>query len=257
MQKTRIILILFILAILAQPILAYQLTSHSITIQINPDATDTVIEKYFIDFNSPQEKTDFREKSSSLGTLLEEWKKINPVFTPSLGEKAANKKVTYNEDPISYLQISYDLTESLMAKLKESTMMTEYTLKAPYFDSFYQAGNWVIPENTTISVELPPGAEIKDTVKPQADLTASGQRKVVNWQGYKSGTELALNYILWKKIEAVIDLNAISTFLFKTQEGLVLLALAIIILGVIVWKRKKISTIIEDFVEKNSEIHEE
>ena len=144
-----------------------------------------------------------------------------------------------------------------MAKGKEATMMIEYNLKVNFFNNFYTAGQWTIPESTTISVELPPGAEIRDTVVPQATITTNGSRKIVNWQGYKRGNELTLNYILWKKITPVVDINAITSFLFKTQEGLILIVISIIVLIVIIMQRKKITHAIEEFVEKNSIIQEE
>jgi len=241
----------------AAEVLNYSLGGHSINIQINPDGSDNVVEKFFINFNDNVAKAQFREKSTALGTILDEWKKLNPLFTPSLGDKSTNKQISYTEGDQSYLQISYTLTEPLTAKGKEATMLTEYSIKVDYFNSFYQSGLWIIPEKTTISIELPPGAELKDTIQPDAVISTNGSRKVVTWTGYKSGNQLALNYVLWKKIEPVVDLNAINTFLFKSREGMVLIAIIILILAGIVWQRKRIYSKIEDFVENHSVIRED
>ncbi|VVB74578.1 Uncharacterised protein [uncultured archaeon] len=252
-----IVVALFTQTALAAEVLNYSLAGHSINIQINPDGSDNVVEKFFISFKDDAAKAQFRDKSTALGTILEEWKKLNPLFTPSLGDKSTNKQISYTEGDQSYLQISYSLTEPLMAKGKEATMLTEYSIKVDYFNSFYQSGLWIIPEKTTISIELPPGAEIRDTIQPDAEIGSDGARKVVTWTGYKSGNQLALNYVLWKKIEPVVDLNAINNFLFKSREGVVLIAIIILILAGIVWQRKSIYTKIEDFVEKHSLIKEE
>ncbi len=262
MKRTWVFLALAIILLFAQTafaaeVLNYSLSGHNINIQINPDGSDSVVEKFFITFKDDLAKAQFRDKSTALGTILEEWTKINPLFTPSLGDKSTNKQIAYTEGDQSYLQISYSLTEPLTAKGKEATMLTEYSIKVDYFNSFYQSGLWIIPEKTTISIELPPGAEIKGTIQPDAIISSSGARKVVNWAGYKSGNRLALNYVLWKKIEPVVDINAINTFLFKSREGMALIAIIIIILAGLVWQRKGIYGKIEDFVEKHSTIKEE
>jgi hypothetical protein len=261
MKRTILVLLLatliFAQTAFAAEIFNYSLGGHSINIQINPDGSDSVVEKFFINFNDDAAKAQFRDKSTALGTILEEWKKLNPLFTPSLGEKSTNKQISYTEGDESYLQISYSLTEPLMAKGKEATMLTEYSIKVDYFNSFYQSGLWIIPERTNISIELPPGAEIKDDIQPDAVISTSGARKVATWTGYKSGNQLALNYVLWKKIEPVVDLNAINNFLFKSREGMVLIAIIVLILAGLVWQRGKIYKKIEDFVEKHSTIQEE
>ncbi|MEI7943020.1 MAG: hypothetical protein WCH76_07675, partial [Candidatus Riflemargulisbacteria bacterium] len=154
--------------------LDYQITQHTINVQISVEGKDTVIEKFFINFPNDAEKISFRENSLQLGTSIDEWKKLNPLFVSSLGDNTQNKKIAYNEGVQSYLQISYDLSEPLMAKGKEATMITEYSLKVNYFNSFYQAGLWIIPENTSISIEIPAGAEIKGTIEPDATTSKNG-----------------------------------------------------------------------------------
>jgi hypothetical protein len=258
MIKQKILLFLAILLLIGfTNALTYYPAGHSITVQINTDGVDQVEEKYYVYFPQEKDKVDFREKSLELGTSLDDWKQFDPLFKPSFDPNALNKKITYTEGEQSFLQLSYDLSEPLMAKGKEATMMTEYTLKVNLFNNFYQAGLWIIPESTSISIELPPGAEVNDTIEPQSTTYLSGSRKVVNWQGYKQTNKLTLNYIVWKKIDPVVDLNGINTFLFKTQEGIILLLITAIILIAIVVKRKKIASKIEAFVEMNSIIKEE
>jgi hypothetical protein len=237
--------------------IVYSVASHSISVQIATEGNDTVVEKFFINFPNEGEKIAFREKGLLLGTNIEGWKEFNPSFTPSLGQNTLNKKISYTEGEQNYLQLSYDLSDPLMAKGKETSMVTEYVIKVNYFNSFYQSGLWIIPDNTSINIELPPGAEIKETAEPQASISSAGSRKVVVWQGYKNGNRLSLSYILWKKIDPVIDLNEMTSFLFKTQIGMVIVAAIIIALGIIIANRKRIKEMIEGFVENNSLIQEE
>ncbi len=259
-----IIALLFITTCAFSAEINYSLTTHSINIQIgtenkdlNEPAKDTVIERYYIYFASNADKVAFREKSIELGTSIEEWKKFNPKFVSSLGDNTINKKIAYNEGEDSFLQISYTLPDQLMAKGKEASMMTEYTLKVNYFNAFYQSGMWIIPEGTRIVIELPPGAELRETVEPQAEILTNATRKNVVWNGYKSTNKLFLAFVMWKQITPVVDFGYITNFLTKTEAGWAIIIGINAILAVLVWKRKIISSGIEGFVEKHSMIKEE
>jgi hypothetical protein len=263
MQKRCIFLILLLICLtfgtnaIDANSLVYKPTNHSINIQVSTEGNDKVIEKYYVSFSGETEKVAFRNKSLELGTNLDAWKAFNPIFAPSLGDNIINKKISYNEGEVSYLQISYDLFDPLMVKLKDATMATEYTIRVNYFDSFYHSGQWIIPENTTISIELPPGAELKTTTGLQTSISTNISRKVITWKGYQTANELVMSYIVWKKMDPVIDINAITNFLFKTQEGIILLGIVTIILLALILNRKKIYNSVEDFVEANSMLKEE
>jgi hypothetical protein len=262
------LLVLFLLSVMIagaySAAIDYAITTHTINIQIgldnkdsNEPAKDTVIEKYNLYFATDADKVAFREKSLELGTSIDEWKKYNARFVPSLGENTLNKKIAYNEGEENYLQISYTLPDQLMAKGKEASMMTEYTLKVNYFNSFYQSGMWIIPEGTRITIELPPGAEVREAVEPQADIISNATRRNVVWNGYKSTNKLFIAYVMWKQITPVVDFGYITNFLTKTEAGWAIIIGILAILVVLVWKRKLISSRIEGFVEKHSMIKEE
>lgn len=253
---TTVLIVLIALSGIANAI-EYSVFSRTISVQIENEKEDTVIERFYISFPSENEKIAFREKSIELGTDLTSWKEFNPLFEPSIGKETLNKKIFYNDAEQSYLQLNYSLKEPIMAKDKETSLITEYIMKTDYFNSFYEAGLWIIPENTKIMIELPAGAEIKENIEPQAEITSNMTRKVVNWQGYKSANRLSLRYVVWKKIPPVIDLNEIPNFLVNTEKGKIILAIIAVMLGAIIWKRKMIVNKIENFVEKNSEIKQE
>jgi len=231
---------------------------HSIDIQVTNDGGATIVERFFLNFPTEGDKVSFRETSSVLGTNMEEWKTFDPLFAPSIGSNnQTNGRISYNEGEQNYLEISYGLSESLMAKGKETAMMIEYGIKQNFLDNFYQSGLWVIPDNTKIEITLPPGAEISGTVEPEAVTSIAGSKRIVSWNGYKSANKLTLNYVLWKKITPAVDLNAMFAWLFRTIEGLAFIAIVIVIILVVVWKRKKIIAKVEGFVENNSLIEEE
>lgn len=243
----------------------YSITTHTINIQLgiqntdtNAPSIDTVVERYYLYFASDADRITFREKSLELGTSVDEWKRFNPLFVSSLGENTINKKISYNEGgEENFLQISYTLPDTLMAKGKEAQMMVEYTLKVNYFNSFYQSGMWIIPEGTKITIELPPGAEVRETIEPQAEIITNGTRKNVVWNGYKSTNKLFLVFVTWKQITPVVDFGYVTNFLTKTEAGWAIIIGILALIVVLIWKRKIISSKIEGYVEKHSMIKEE
>lgn len=258
MDCKRILLIFSIILLFLGSSLAitYTVSEHSLNIQINNE-NDKIEERFYITFPNESSKLEFRENSIKLGTSLENWKLFDKLFTPSVVENTLNKKIAYNEGEQNYLSLSYDLSEPLMAKGKETNMLTEYLLKVNYFNSFYQSGLWIVPDNTKIIVELPAGADVRDAIEPEAITTKQGNKTIITWQGYKSANKLSLNYVLWEKMDPLVDLSAFNTFLFKTQTGQLVILVIVIIIGILFWQRKRIVEEIENFVEKNSLIKEE
>ena len=260
MNLTKILIFGILLLLLAGFVnsIEYTITERTLNIQItNDEGQDKIEERFYISFPNETEKIGFRKRSLQLGTSLDNWKEFNQAFTPSIVENTLNKQISYNEGEPNYLLLSYNLSESFMAKGKETSMLTEYVLKVNYFNSFYQAGLWIIPDNTRIDIELPPGAEVRDAIEPEAITTTQGTRKIIHWQGYKSANKLSLSYVLWKKIDPLVDLNAFTSFLFRTQTGQIILIVIILLIALIFWKRNRIVEEIETFVEKNSLIKEE
>ena len=259
MKTTKIMIFALLLILLTGFVNAidYTITEHTLNIQITTEGQDKIEEKFYISFPNETDKIAFRNKSLQLGTSLDNWKEFDKTFIQSIIENTLNKKISYNEGEQNYLLLSYDLADSFMAKGKETSMLIEYVIKVNYFNSFYQAGLWIIPDNTKINIELPPGAEVRETIEPEATTTTQGTRKTISWQGYKSANKLSLSYVLWKKIDPLVDLSAFNSFLFKTQTGQIIIVAIILLIALIFWQRKKIVESIEEFVEKNSLIKEE
>ncbi|MCX6803292.1 MAG: hypothetical protein NTY48_01840, partial [Candidatus Diapherotrites archaeon] len=138
----KIVLAILAFAIFATTVnaLSYTTVEHTINIQISLEGKDTVIERFYIEFTDENERLAFREKSIALGTNIDEWKKFDLAFVPSLGENTTDKKISYNESARNYLEIDYSLAEPLMVKGKDASMLTEYNLKVNYFNGFYQSG---------------------------------------------------------------------------------------------------------------------
>jgi len=227
--------------------------SKNIEIKLDAEGKAQVSEKYYLYFSDDTAKLDFRNKSTELGLNLDKWKQFNSVFAPTIGQdNLINGKTSYIEGDPALLDISYDLVDSLMDRKRETTLMEEYSIKANYFNKLYQSGIWIIPDNVTISIILPPGAEIRGDVQPNATIENSGSSKKITWTGYASANQLALTYLLWKKTDPIIDMAVINDFIFRTNEGIALLAIIGVIIIIVLWKRKKIANKIEGYVEENT-----
>lgn len=255
------ILLLFSLIILvnAQTDIEYGIWAHKINIDVDIDGQAAVTERFHIFFINDSDQRKFRELSSKFGTNLDNWEEFNSIFKNNIGgDRALNKRVNFSDSEDTFLEISYILAESLMAKGKETSLIIEYSIKANYLNSLYESGMWIIPENTSVSIILPAGAEVRQTVRPQATITNYGSnRKMITWEGYISSNELIFQYYIWKKIEPIIDLNKLNEFLFRTPQGLTIIGVIIAIILIIIWKRKIISEKIENFVEANTIIKED
>jgi len=259
MNGKKVVLLVLSILMLAQVAFAgtYSITKQSVNMEINVLGEAKIVEKFYLYFPSDGDKIAFRNNSTSIGSNFEEWKKYNTKFAPSIGsDSVTNGKISYNEGVESYLEISYELQEPLMSKGKETAMVSEYTLKANYLNNYYQSGIWIIPDNTTMTIELPPGAEIKENIEPPAIIT-QGSKKIITWEGYKSANRLTVNYILWKKVAPVVDISSLLTLLFKTTQGQILVLLSVVVIVIILWKKQFITDKIERFVEENSKIEEE
>jgi hypothetical protein len=234
----------------------YSITSTDITLQVDASGYGSVVERFYLSFNSGDDRTAFREKSASLGTDTVAWATFNPEFSLKIGaNNQYNGRIFYSEADIPYLEISYDISDPVFVKTKESSISDEYELKANYFSNFFSSGLWIIPDNTTISFDLPPTAEVKQPISPDATTVFVGTKKLIVWDGYKSSNKISLNFVVLKKIS--IDLTSFSAFLFNNQIGNIVLGIIILFLAVAIIFHKKIVEMIESFVESNSKINEE
>lgn len=236
----------------------YSIWWHNVDIDVEAEGSAKVIERFHILFGTEEDQLEMRQLSINYGSNLSLWEDFDSKFKSNIGDaRAVNKKITYSEGDEIYLQIEYDLIDSLMALGKETSLVEEYSIKANYLNNFYESGLWVIPDNTTLTITLPAGAEIRDTIQPTAVINNIGSRKIITWTGYKSSNELRVSYFVWKKIDPIIDINKFTNFIFRTNEGLIILFIIAILIGALIWKRKIITEKIEKFVEDNTIIEED
>ncbi|MFA5357348.1 MAG: hypothetical protein WC308_00280 [archaeon] len=265
MKKAFILPIALILFFLIVPVYAqeYEIGTHEVRIQVDSNGNASATERFYLNFPNETERASFRTTSTQLGSDMDKWLQFNSKFQPNIKNPNAkdggisNKKIYYNEGQDTYLEISYNLDDPLMAKLNETPTGSEFALKAIFLNNFFEFGLWVIPDNTKIIIELPLEAEVREPVEPAAVVSQIGSKKVVQWEGYKSGNNLELRYVLWKQI--AIDFNLFTTLnnLIFTETGISIIIIVAIIIGAIFYSRKKISQKVEDFVADNSKLEDD
>ena len=79
----------------------YQVSNHTINLQVATDGTASITEKFYLFFADSNAKVDFRNKSTQLGLDLDKWIEFNPIFKPNVGSNnQVDKKIIYNEELI-------------------------------------------------------------------------------------------------------------------------------------------------------------
>jgi len=259
MQIRKMFIVIFLL-LTTSLVLAdgYGVWLHTIDIGVENTGDAQISEKFHLFFDTENDRINFREKSIELGSDLRLWENFDLIFTPTIGlNNIVNGTITYSEGEDNYLEISYNLADELMAKGKETNLVEEYSIKANYLSALYDSGLWIIPDNTRVTIELPPGADLKDDVSPDAELGMNATKRTITWTGYKSANQLNVKYVLWKKINPLIDINQFVNFLFRTGEGAMIIVVFLIIIGGIIFKRKYFANKIETFVENNTVFEED
>lgn len=251
----RITFVLVLLLLILSTVCAqnYAVYLHEINITVLDDGRADVVERFNLFFPNDEEKVAFREMSTQYGSDIDKWSQLNEIFQPNIGnQNLINKQISYNESESTYLELRYRLVDSLMAKGKESPNNVEYSLKATFLDNFFETNVWVIPDNTELSFILPTRAEVSGTIEPEAQVTNNGTNTIVKWTGYKSANKLSLKYLAWNPPKIEMD-EIINSIFYSFQGQIFVTAFAIVVLILFI-ERRKISTIIEDFVAENSKL---
>lgn len=233
---------------------AYIISEHSIKIDVDAQGNAQVTERFFLQFHDQQQLLAFREKSKEIGVRIEGWEAYDEKLHPYIGQQdeIATSKVSFIENDSTFLEMTYSLKSTLMEKKRETTRVIEYSILSKFFNYFISGSLWVIPQNTTIAVNLPPGAELQQPIEPEAEVSGNS----VTWSGYKNSSKMTLNYRMFKQI-ASFDFGAVLQQLMKSDLFWVLIAIALIVCAALFLKRKSISNKIENYIVERSDLSKE
>ncbi len=231
----------------------YIMDRHELSIEVDSIGNAEINEKYFLLFQNEQQLADFRQAVSQIGVSLDDWREYDERIFPHIGlEKdliVSGISFVEEESSLDFLEITYTLKEPIMEKKRETSRVIDYGLKAKFFNEFKDGPVWVIPEGTSISVQLPRGVEINGLVKPESLVEGTN----ITWKGYASGNELFLEYSFFKQI-ASFDLSKLISEMMQSDLFWIFVAVAAVIVGVLFLKRKRISGKIESYVISHSDL---
>ncbi|MBN2067795.1 MAG: hypothetical protein JW744_04975 [Candidatus Diapherotrites archaeon] len=232
----------------------YLISNHTIEITLDEEGNAQVNERFFLDFQNEWQLSDFRDTVKEIGVSLDAWKEYDARLHPYIGQDndISASKVSFIENSSNYLEISYSLTSSLMQKVKETSRVKEYSLKPKFFNNFLVGSLWVIPDDTTISINLPVGAELQPPVEPEAAINGSN----VTWSGYKNSNKLTLNYRAFKQI-ASFDFGQAVRELMQSNLFWVVIVAAIVVCAILFWNRRNLGARVENYIVEHSDFSRE
>ncbi len=232
----------------------YDIGLHTIEITLDEEGNAQINERFFLDFFDERQLLLFRDKVKEIGVSVEGWEAYDARMRPHIGQESdiTASKVSFVENESDYLEITYSLTSPFMEKKSETSRVKEYAVKPKFFNNFLSGSLWVIPEDTTITINLPVGAELQQPIEP--DAIVEGNR--VTWSGYKNSNKLNLNYRIFKQI-ASFDFSQLLQQLMQSNQFWIVIVVAIAIGALLFWNRRKISGKIENYIVEHSDFSRE
>lgn len=230
----------------------YSILGHTVEITVDNSGYGDISEKFALSFPNETQLENFKTKSQELGVDLANWEAFDSRIFAHIGRgKFTIKSSTVSfDDKSKFLDIHYTLTDPIMEKTDETSRVITYRLKTNAFTTFDVGNFWEIPANTVIRFELPNSVEVAQPVSPAAAVT----NNVVVWEGYKISNDLKLQYNFFKEIAPSFDLSAFILNLTSTSFFMPLMAVILVALGVVYWKRATLSEKIENYIVRHSEI---
>ena len=232
----------------------YEVSSHSITIEVDGEGFAKVSEKFFLKFPNSYQMERFLEKSRELGSSLESWKAFDSTIYTHIGSTAdvinGIVKPLEKEGKNYYLEISYELSSAIMKKKSETSRMINYALAENVLSEFFSGNLLVIPKGTTIKFVLPKSIEIRERPQPEAVLDGSN----VTWSGYKSANAFILEYVYWRQIAPSVEISMLFYSLITSKDLPLILGVLLILALVLYWKKKVIAAKIENYVVEHSDL---
>ena len=251
----RIAILIIISAILVSNVhaLSYSIINHTIEISVNETGHADVIERCHFYFPSIAQLEEFKQTSETIGLDLEKWEILDSKITAHIGkDRYTIKNISGGFDESSEsLEIRYSLLEPIMENMGETSRVSKYSLKTNAFSASFDAGDlWEIPVNTTIRVIFPTNTELTKMPSPEAAVFENR----IAWEGYKTSNKLELEYELIKEIAPTFDIAKFLLSLTSSDLFVPVIGLLALIAGAIYWKRNEISSRIENYIIKHSEI---
>lgn len=240
------------LVFLSSQVLALQLQSHLIEMEVDEGGKAKVIEKYTLLFLDTNEKILFKERAERNSSSILAWKADFEFFYPrfeSQENRVLRSTVSYEQEKNTLL-VEYELENPLMTLLEDKPRETRFNFSGKQLNAFIKEGLIVIPSNTLISITLPQRTQIAGEALPtQVEVN---ENKILIKP--ISTSHLTIEYIISKPISTRVNSLEIIREFFSNSSNVLIIVAALFAIGIIYWKKDKIEEKIENYIVEHSEI---
>ncbi|MBS3061141.1 MAG: hypothetical protein J4215_01000 [Candidatus Diapherotrites archaeon] len=250
----KVLLVLLILAAMATlNVNARTISQHLIEIQVDGQENTHISERYVFSFDNPTELETLRSEARRIGADIAGWRAFDQNIYAHIGQiRPGTGKIGFEEkEGDRYVKIEYETRDPLFTAV-ETTRRTTYQLDSRQLSAFQTGSVYTIQPNTKIVIMIPRNGRFDaEQINPRPEINFETNRFV--WSGYLNTTgAFEFEYWIEKQIAPTITISqAIQTFLPK-DEFKVLLAILLLGLGVIYFKRNSIQEKIEGYIIENS-----
>ncbi len=243
--------VFFVLAflLLAATIHAAELTGQQYFISVQENATGKIVELYYFSFLDSADKEEFQKTVQKNGSSLLAWQAFDSDIHIHFGELSDVANATFQFDAESdALVLQYDADYAIVQKTAEDPRTETWTFNSKLFREFDKGSIYVIPSTSTVDIVLPLNAIVVNV--PEKAVVSENRIRFSN----VSQTSLDIQYTLPKTIAPAPDTATLLKEFFDNRFNLIIVAILILFLVFVLWKRKEVGKKIEDFVVAHSEI---
>ncbi len=230
---------------------SYSLSVRSLEIdaELDQNGGATFTENYALNFTSPFELNDFKEKAKKNGTSLLAWEADFNFFYPHFETRSnahQNTSIAFDEKT-GYPTLKYTLSQPFARLLREEQRAAFFTIDYRQFADFIDGSTIVVPENTTIKIIFPPSSQVDrgSVLPPKSELNYNE----LTLHGIQTNS-LKIFYSVIKPISP-----SGNDFLQGFSGVYALLLPAAVLLAIAAYfKREEIEENVERFLVEHSEI---
>ncbi|GEM_PF-2355921 len=257
MNKTPFLAAVLLLLVLPA-VSARSISQHSIQIEAEENGDAYITEQYFLSFDNSTELALMRARAREIGADIQGWQNFDAAIFPHIGIiKPGSGKIGFEEkEGDRFVKIEYVTRDPLFIS-EETSRRTTFHLDSRQFASFQTGSVYTISTNTKIVFLIPRQAGFNEAnINPEAEINYEAKRFV--WSGYRVSTgNLEFGYWLEKQIAPSIGISSLLQDLLPTSEFKILLAIGLLGMGMIYFKRNSLQQKIEKYLIENSSLEKE
>ncbi|MFH0714708.1 MAG: hypothetical protein V1847_01920 [Candidatus Diapherotrites archaeon] len=245
----RALFVLLTVLILSSVALGQSLASESFTVTILDNQKATVAEHYYFSFFNQFEKDDFLQTVQNNGRDLLAWQAFDSNITFHFGTQSTVSNASFEFDSAhDALVLKYNTDFEVMQKVAEDPRTETWQVLNSLYKIYDKGSVIVIPTSTPLEIIVPASASITQTPEK-----AEVRGNLISLSGI-SQTQLIIQYTLSKPLAPAPNTAQLLQDFFNNRFNLVIVAILILLLAGIAWKRKDVEKKVENFVVAHSEI---